>query len=137
MRIVVDTNILISSSFWYGASDIILGKVENKEIKLFLSEEIIKEFIRVLGYEEIQNKIKRKNLEMKRSVEKIVSISTMVEPKQSFQVIEDDPDDDKFLEVAVEGNVDYIISQDKHLLRLKEFRGIKIITPEEFLMVVG
>ena len=37
-----------------------------------------------------------------------------------------------FIETAVAGNVDYIVSQDNHLLNLKEFRGIKIITPEEF-----
>ena len=40
--------------------------------------------------------------------------------------------DNIFIETAVAGNVDYIISQDNHLLKLKEFRGIKIITPEEF-----
>jgi len=51
-------------------------------------------------------------------------------------VVEDDPDDDAILECAVEGNVDFIISQDKHLLKLKEFRRIPILKPEDFLTKV-
>ena len=81
MKIVVDTNVLVSSTFWYGSSNKIIEKVENKEIELILSREIIEEFMNVLDYEEIQQKIMDKNLEMKRTVEKIVSISTIVEPK--------------------------------------------------------
>ena len=77
MKITIDTNILISGSFWRGASDRILEKVENKEIELILSKEIIEEFSRVLNYDEIQQKIRDKNLEMKRAVEKIVSISSL------------------------------------------------------------
>ena len=136
MRITVDTNVLISASFWEGASYKIIWKVENKEIELVISKEIIEEFVNVLEYEEIQRKIKNKNLKMKRTVEKIVFLSTIVEPKQSFNVVEDDPDDNKIIECAVEGNVDYIVSQDKHLLKLREFEGIKIITSKTFLEIV-
>ena len=133
MKITVDTNVLISSTFWCGASDRIIEKVENKEIDLILSKEIIEEFVRVLGYEEIQQKIKDKNLEMRRTVEKIVSISIIIVPLQKLDVIKEDLDDNKIIECAVEGDVDYIVSQDNHLLNLKEFKGIKIVTPEEFL----
>jgi|SRR3989344_1069289 len=133
MKITVDTNVLISSTFWYGASNKIIEKVENKELELILSKEIIEEFLRVLNYEEIQQKIRDKNLEMKRSVEKIISISLITEPKQKFDIIKEDPDDNKILECAFERKVDYIISQDNHLLKLKNFEGIKIINPEEFL----
>jgi len=133
MKITADTNILISATFWNGDSNKIIRKVENNEIELILSKEILKEFGRVLSYKEIQEKIKNKNLEMMWTIEKIASFSTIIRPTQNFNIIEDDPTDDKFLECAVEGNSEYIVSQDKHLLKLKEFRGIKIITPEEFL----
>jgi len=136
MKITVDTNILVSSTFWSGDSDRILEKVEKKEIELVLSEEIISEFLKVLDYEEIQNKIKNKNLEMRRTIEKIVSISTIVEPKEKLSIIKEDPDDDIILECAVEGNVDYIISKDKHLLKIENFRGIKVIKPEELLKIL-
>lgn len=136
MKITVDTNVLISATFWYGSSNEIIEKVENKEIELLLSKEIIEEFANVLDYEEIQQKIKDKNLEMKKTVEKIVSISTIIEPKQKFDVVKDDTKDNKIIECAVEGNVDYIISQDNHLLKLKEFKEIKILSPEEFLKMI-
>ncbi len=133
MKITVDTNILVSATFWTGASDRILEKAEKKEIEIVLSQEIMKEYIKVLNYKEIQDKIKDKNLEMNRTVEKITAISKFVEPKEKLQVVKDDPSDDKFIECAKTGNVNYIVSNDKHLLKLKEFEGIKIITPEEFL----
>jgi len=133
MKITIDTNVLISGSLWTGASDKILEKIENKEIDLILSNDIIGEFSEVLNYEEIKNKIIDKGLEIKRTVEKIISFSTIIEPSEKLDVITEDPDDNIILECAVEGNVDFIISQDKHLLNLKEFRGIKIITPSDFL----
>jgi len=135
MKITIDTNVLISGSLWKGASDKILERIENKEIELVLPKEIIEEFSEVLNYEEIQNKIKDKNLEMKRTLEKIISISTIVEPKLKFDTVKDDSDDNKILECAFEGKVDYIISKDNHLLNLKEVQGIKILTPEEFLKI--
>jgi len=133
MKIVLDTNVLISATFWSGDSNRILEKVERREVELLLSKEIIEEFKEVLGYAEIQDKIKDKNLEMKRTVEKVVSMSTIVEPHQKFKVIENDSEDDKFLDCAFEGKVEFIVSQNKHLLKLKEFKGIKIMTPTEFL----
>ncbi|MEK6859559.1 MAG: putative toxin-antitoxin system toxin component, PIN family [Nanoarchaeota archaeon] len=133
MKITTDTNVLISSTFWSGDSDRILEKVENKEIELVLSKEIIEEFSKVLEYKEIKDKIKDKNLEMKRTVEKIISLSTIIVPSLKFNEINEDPSDNIILDCAVEGNVDFILSQDKHLLNLKEFRGIKIINPADFL----
>ena len=136
MKITIDTNVLISGSLWTGASDKILEKIENKEIDLILSNDIIGEFSEVLNYEEIKNKIIDKGLEIKRTVEKIISFSTIIEPSEKLDVITEDPDDNIILECAVEGNVDFIISQDKHLLNLKEFRGIKIMNPTDFLREV-
>ena len=53
-----------------------------------------------------------------------------------LNIIKDDPDDYKFLEAGISGNADLIISQDKHLLKLKEYQKIKIISPEEALLLI-
>ena len=132
-RITVDTNVLVSATFWKGASHRIMELVEDKEISLVLSPAIIEEYAEVLEYEEIQEKIKKKNLEMRMTVQKIVAMSIIVEPTEKIKVVVDDPDDDMVIECAIEGNVDYIISQDKHLLKLGKFRNIPIYTPEDFL----
>lgn len=136
MKITVDTNILISATFWHGDSEEIIKKVENKEIELFLSNDIIEEFIEVLNYKEIQNKIKIKNLEIIRSIQKIILISEIITPKRKIDIVKEDPDDNKILECALEGNVNYIISQDRHLLKFKKFNDIKILKPEEFLKLI-
>jgi len=133
IRIVADTNVLISATFWNGDSNKIIEKVEKKELVLVMSKEILEEFSGVLGYEEIQDKIINKNLEMKLTIEKISLLSVFVDPQEKFKIIAEDPDDNKFLDCAVAGKSDFIITKDKHLLKLKEFREIKIVKPEEFL----
>lgn len=133
MKVILDTNVLISATFWNGDSNRILEKAEQKEFELVISKEILDEFIGVLSYKEIQDKIRDKNLEMNRTVEKVVSIATIVEPHKKFSVITVDPSDDKFLDCAFEAKAQFIVSQDKHLLKLNEFEGIRIITPSEFL----
>ena len=75
MKVTVDTNVLISATFWYGASYKIITQVESGQIQLILSKDIIKEYTEVLNYQEIQDKIKNKNLEMKQTIQKIKSIS--------------------------------------------------------------
>ena len=136
MRITVDTNILISATFWKGDSLKIINLVENGVIELFLSQEIIEEFSEVLNYKEIQEKIKNKNLEMKRTVEEIITLSSMVIPKRKVDLVKSDSDDNKIIECALEGRVDYIITNDAHLLDLKEVEGIKILKPADFLKIV-
>ena len=78
MKITVDTNVLISATFWHGASEKIIIKAENKEIDLVLSKKIVSEYTEVLNSDEIQDKIKNKSLEMKYSIGKIISITKCV-----------------------------------------------------------
>lgn len=136
MKITVDTNVLVSAAFWYGPSNEIIGRVENGEIELFLSEEIIEEFRGVLDYKEIRDKIKNKHLESLKTLDTIIYISKIINPIKKIDIIKEDPDDNKILECALTGNVDYIVTQDNHLLKLKEFEGIKILAPKEFLRTI-
>ena len=62
----------------------------------------------------------------------ILEKSSLFFPVEHLEVVKNDPDDDKFIEAAVEGNAQYIVSQDKHLLNIKEYKGIKILHPDEF-----
>lgn len=116
MKVVPDTNVLVSGTFWKGNSDEIIRKVENKEVEIVLSEEIIEEYQEVINRDEIMDKIVNKNLILNRSVQKMINNSIIVESKQKFDIVEDKKDN-KIIECAVEGNVNYIISQDNHLLK--------------------
>ena len=137
MRITADTNTLVSATFWYGASEKIISRAEAKEIQLILSDEIIKEYIGVLDYEEIRNKVRDKKLVMIHTIKKIISISAIIDPKIKLDVIKNDPDDNKILECAVAGNADYIVTNDKHLLKLGQFENIRILTPDDFLKLLN
>ena len=66
----------------------------------------------------------------------VLEKSILVIPKRKVNVVKDDPDDNKFIEAALEGKADYIVTQDRHLLNIKEFEGIKMVTPKEFLRIL-
>ena len=136
IRVTVDTNVLVSATFWHGASARIFDKIENKEIVLVLSEEILEEYYRVLEYDEIKEKIRDRQLEMKESVLKIRAIAEIINVTSRVTVVSDDPTDNKIIECAIDGKVDYLITQDRHLLKIKKYQSIIIITPEEFLKIV-
>lgn len=129
--VVLDTNIFISAVFWEGKPYILVKKAINQEIIVFISNYIIDEIRKVL--------VRDFNLE-KQEIEDIVNavlyFTHLIEPKESVTVIKDDPKDDKILDCAVACNADFIVSQDNHLLKLKEFRGIKIVTPKDFLELI-
>lgn len=135
MKITVDTNVLISATFWNGLSSKILKKAELEEFELVLSDDILNEYLNVLNYSEIKDKIDKNNLEVKLTIEQLLNFSEIVTPKVKLNEVKEDPSDNIILECALEGKVDYIVSQDNHLLKLKEFRGIKILKPDEFLSV--
>lgn len=89
---------------------------------------MIAELIKVLN----DFKIKMPKEMIKEWIDLIMINSIVAEPKERINIIKEDPKDIIFIEIAVAENVGYIVSQDNHLLKLKEFRGIKIISPEEF-----
>ncbi len=130
--VVLDTNIFISAVFWEGKPYIVVKKAINQEIIVFISNYIIDEIRKVL--------VRDFNLE-KQEIEDIVNavlyFTHLIEPKESVTVIKDDPKDDKILDCAVACNADFIVSQDNHLLNLKSFRNIKIVSPEEFLKTLN
>lgn len=135
MRVVLDTNVLISGTFWIGDSFRILNLVDSRKIVLILSKEILEEYDRVVHSDEIMEKSAYRE-ERVSVMRKLFMISEMVTPTTRVQIIKDDPDDNKFLDAAIEGRAKYVVSQDRHLLNLKDFRSIVILEPKEFLLLL-
>jgi len=133
MRVVLDTNIFISGIFWTGSSHTIIRSWKEANFELVSSLSTISEIIAVLR----DFKIRLPDEMITEWVDLIIKNSIIVEPKEKINIIKDDPTDNMFLESASAGNAEYIISQNKHLLNVKEFRGIKIITPEEFIKILN
>lgn len=137
MKVTPDTNVLISGTFWTGNSFRILELIDKKQLISVLSKEIIKEYNKVINSNEIIEKIENKKLILLKVVQKVITNSDIVEPKIKLDVVKEDKDDNKILECAKEGNVDYIITQDEHLLKLKKYENILIVKPGYFLKMIG
>ena len=132
IKVTLDTNVLISATFWTGDSFKIVDKIDKKKIICILSKEILLEYNKIMNSDEMIEKIKEKDLIISRVIQKMIINSKIVEPITKLDIIKEDKSDNKILECAKTGNVDYIITKDNHLLKLKEFEGIKIVTPREF-----
>ena len=129
MKVTVDTNFLISATQWdYSVAHKLLKKFILSDAKIFTTQDILDETAEVLERDFKYSKSEAKNI-----IEKILLFADLIEPKQKVDVIKDDPDDNKVVECAIESSSDYIITYDRHLLKLKEYKGIKIVKPEEVL----
>jgi len=132
-KVVFDTNTLISGLLWDGNEARVIEKAENKEIRLFISPEMIEELEKVLKREKFCKKLEGKEYTVDKAVSKIALIATLIKPTRKINVIKEDPEDNRVLECAVSAKVDVIVSGDSHLLDLKDYSGIDIITASEFI----
>ncbi|MFH1649921.1 MAG: putative toxin-antitoxin system toxin component, PIN family [Candidatus Woesearchaeota archaeon] len=133
MKVVLDTNVLVSGTYWIGDSFRILELIDGGKLTLVLSNPIIQEYNRIISSNEIVEKIENKNLLVFKIVQSVIQKAKIVDPKERINFVKDDPDDNKILECAKAGKADFIVSQDKHLLKLQSFEGIRILKPSEFL----
>lgn len=129
--VVLDTNICISATFWSGEPYLVVQKAVMQEIITFVSNDIVRELRKVLardfnlGKEDIEEIVKA-----------VFFFTHLTEPREKVSIIKDDPDDDKILECALSCKADFVVTQDNHLLKLKDFKGIRIITAKEFLELI-
>ena len=132
MKVVIDTNVFVSGIFWKGISNRIIIAWRAGKFDLVNSLMNVEELIKILKF----FKIDMSDEHIKEWVTLIVENSIIVDVAGKIKIVKDDPTDDKFIETALNGNADYIISQDRHLLDIKEFDGIKMVTPKEFLRIL-
>ena len=130
MRVVLDTNAVISALLFSGVSSKLVSLWQNGLITPLLSREILDEYLRVLSYP----KFELSENEIKELIqEEILPYAEVVKPKRRLRVIQRDPADNKFLECAVAGKASVIISGDKDLLSLGRYRQVHIQSPAQFL----
>lgn len=129
MRVVIDTNVFVSS-FFGGNPKRIIDLWKNGEIFICLSKPILDEYIEVLQQIGLKNEKELKELLSLFGKGFNISFTTKT-PK--IRVVKSDPDDDKFIECAVALKAEVIITGDKAIEKLGEYMGIKILTPQKFL----
>lgn len=127
MKVIFDTNVLVSAFLFDGsaAQKALFNLIKNGH-EMYTSIEILKEFQNV-----VKRDFKYSDNESAETMKKMLSILFIVRPVETIEKIKDDKSDNKILECALAADADYILSYDKHLLKLGSFRNIKILKPEQ------
>jgi putative PIN family toxin of toxin-antitoxin system len=133
MKVVIDTNVFISS-FFGGNPRKIIDLWKKEKITLCLSKDILAEYIEVLG---------RIGLKHEQELQELLSLFAksfnllFISKTPQIKAVKAHPGDDKFIECAVALNADFIITGDKALAAVREYMGIKILTPQQFLKEIS
>jgi putative PIN family toxin of toxin-antitoxin system len=129
MKVVIDTNVFVSS-FLGGNPRKIIDLWKNEKITLCLSSAILDEYIDIL---------RRIGLKNEYELEELLSLFStgfnilFITKTPKIKIIKNDPDDDKFIECALALKADAVITGDREILAVKEYMGIRMLTPKQFL----
>jgi len=134
LRVVLDTNVILSSLLFGGRLAFIHKAWKGGKLTLLFSEDTLEELVKVLHYPKFG--LEDEEIDFLIYIEVLPYAEVVREVVEVDKEICRDRDDVKFLECAVSGKVDYIVSGDDDLISVREIEGIKIITPAELRMVL-
>lgn len=129
LKVVLDTNVLISAILFGGKPRQILEKAIRGEIRLCVSEPILGELSGVLRRSKFDYSLERVQF----ILTELTGVADFVNPSETIRLVSEDPDDNRVLECAVEAKANYIITGDFHLLKLSRYRDIEIVNAFTFL----
>lgn len=127
MKIVVDTNVLISGVFFGGIPGKVIEAIVNEKVIACATEEIIDEYVEIIE-RMILDKQGKLNIDL---LNTLINSFELIISESNIDVSRD-PDDNKFIECAIDGKALYIVSGDEDLLVLKHYNNIQIITAKQF-----
>jgi putative PIN family toxin of toxin-antitoxin system len=129
-----DTNVVVSALLFSRSKPARAFFTALDEGEVLVSADVVKELNDVLGREKFERYVSEED--RTRFLRSLLREASLIEPEEEIQACRD-PKDDKYLELAVSGGADYIVSGDDDMLALTPFRGIPILTPDEFLSRVS
>jgi putative PIN family toxin of toxin-antitoxin system len=132
MKVVIDTNVFVSSVFG-GPPRKVVERWFAGQITLCISEDIFKEYQRVLR--DIKAVSPQEERDLIRAFTSGQNILYVTDPP-SVNVVKEDPDDNKFLACAIALEAEHVISGDSHLLTLESYMGIRIVSPRSFMDII-
>jgi len=133
VRIVVDTNIWVSSLLWRGMPWKLLYLTEAGEIELCMAPSMLVELAEVLSCKRLQPRLEQLGLVPAELVAYVMNLASIFEVPEGPPIVAADPDDDVFLRCAVAASAACVVSGDNHLLDLGAYADIPILTVRDFL----
>ena len=134
VRVLVDTNVLVSALIGRGKPKELVKLAAAGKLDLLISKEIVQEFLEITADPKIRRYVDRSDITNFLAL--ISSVATFVQVRSRFRVVKGDPDDDKVVRAAYDGRASYIVSGDRHLLKIKKAKGIRIVTAGEILSLI-
>ena len=133
MRIVADTNIVISGLFWHGNPRRILDAARDGIIELYTRPALLDELAEVLRRDKFAARLEAANASVQQLAEDYAALATVIDPVTLEPIVIRDLDDDAVLACAISAECEYIVSGDDDLLDLKGHGDISILTATDFL----
>ena len=138
IRAVLDANVFVSALLSpRGFSSRILAAWRAERFHLVISPAILEEVSRVFRYPKIALRHRWAEAKIRLFLEDLAHLAILMPGERTLNVIAEDPSDNRYLECTVEGDAEYIVSGDQHLLQLVTYERIRILTPREFLAVLA
>jgi len=138
LKLVLDTNVVISGFLWGGIPYRIMRLAEMGKYRLFSSVPILEELEHTLAYDKFALQLTAANLNPAKARAEYEEIVTIVEPVPFAKIIvKTDPSDDKIIATALSARAEFIISGNSHLLDLRHSYAFRILTPAVFLHTIA
>ena len=138
IRAVLDANVVVSGILsGKGYPGRILTAWRGEQFHLVISEAILEEVGRVLRYPKIAARHRWTDAQLQMFIEDLTHLAILTTGQLTLSVIAEDPPDNRYLECAVEGDADYLVSGDRHLPDLAHYRGIEILASRAFVELLG
>lgn len=137
MRLVADTNVLVSGLLWLGNPGQVLEAAASGRVTVYTSPSLLAELIATLKAPKLASPIRRSGMTLNDLLGRYLNVAIVVQPATVPSVVIDDPDDDQVLACAVAADAELIVSGDKHLLNLGgQYRNIPIVTPAQAVTLI-
>ncbi len=136
MKLVVDTNVLVSAFLWQGAPGRLVELVGEKECQIFTSRELLDELSGVLHRKKLAKQVQATGLTAAQMLLNYRRLATVVTAHQLAQQVSRDADDDAVLACALAAHAKLIVSGDADLLVLKQFQNVRIVTAAQAVKII-
>jgi putative PIN family toxin of toxin-antitoxin system len=133
VRVVLDTNTVVSALVWGGTPHALLEAATEERIALYCSSALLGELADVLGRAKFAPRLQQAQRTAAQLIEQYRGLVELVEPASIAPTVVNDPDDDQVLAAALAAQADLIVSGDEHLLALRVYQGIPILAAAECL----
>ena len=138
MRLVIDTNVVVSGLLWLGNPGRLLEAAALGQITLYTSPALLAELARTLATPKLARPIIRSGLTLDDLLARYANVAIVVQPATVPRIVPNDPDDDQVIAAAVEARAELIVSGDKDLHDLGgNHNGIRIVTPAQAVQLIG